>query len=368
VALNQNNNNEILRLFKGSKVWHMTVAAKKPWQVEKALYMTKEGRIAWGYTNHTKDQNNNDIWFILLDTDTKEMEFEAWLRALVHHGFKPVIALETRNGYHAVTANYTYNMQEIATYLQMLADWKLVDSGTAKLAEIRARDQIPFTNILRVNGKYKEKDIIVRRWLPPPTPWHAKILELYAKHCTLQISATRIAHGCTGYLGRPGPSAEAGQEIHEAWEKEMHEAGWNTEVTVEHRIGNMKFTARVDALRLYSDMVELIELKSTRITAKSYTSWRQLKAETALTALHFGKQAWGYIKTPDAETHAYIRMTPSEALRTLYELYSGMFFSPTCESCIFKEFCIEWNLNIKKWLDTWQRDLAQGNINRQGNR
>jgi hypothetical protein len=324
----------------GAWIWYLE--KDEPWSVGRVIYQTLNGEVAQGFTNHTIDDEGNDLYFLLLERDDKEIALEDWLRGLVNVGVKPVIVAETARGYHVVTANAFKSKRDITAALEIVSSTGLVDDGMYALARIRTDSEVPFTNILRLSGKYNYRDIVVRRWLPPPTPWHANVLGLYAKKCTLEISATRLAHRCPGYTGRPGPAAKAGKEIHEAWEKEMAKQGWETEVELFTSTNNLRFRAIADALRYRGEYVEVIELKSTEHAARSILAERQLAAECALAALAYQRPAVGRVVTPDGEWHAADAITPEEAKQELLQLLRTSFTRPTCETCIFREFCKGW--------------------------
>jgi hypothetical protein len=324
----------------GAWIWYLE--KDEPWSVGRVIYRTLNGEVAQGFTNHTKNEKHEDVYFMLLERDDKEIPLENWLRGLVNIGVKPVIVAETARGYHCVTANAYKSKRDITAALEIVSATGLVDDGMYALARVREGSDVPFTNILRVAGKYNYKDIVVRRWLPPPTPWHRNVLGLYAKKATLEVSATRLAHRCPGYTGRPGPAAKAGKEIHEAWEKEMEAKGWETEKELRWSIGNMQFRAIADALRYRGEYVEIIELKSTEHAARSTITERQLQAECALAALQYQKPALGTVQTPDGETHAVATALPHEAKDWLLQLLRTSFLKPTCETCIFAGFCAGW--------------------------
>jgi hypothetical protein len=324
----------------GAWIWYLE--REEPWSVGRCIYRTLNGEVAQGFTNHTKNEKGEDVYFILLERDDKEIALEDWLRGLTMIGVKPVIAAETARGYHVVTANAFKSKQDLTAALELVSQTGLVDDGMYALARIREGSDIPFTNILRIAGKYNYKDITVRRWLPPPTPWHANVLGLYAQKATLEISATRLAHRCPGYTGRPGPAAKAGLEIHRTWEKEMEEKGWRTEVQLWWNINNLRFQAVADALMEHDDYVDVIELKSTERAAQSIAAERQLIAETALAALQYQRPAFGWVQTPDGETHAGAMVAPDEAKHVLLALLRTTFTKPTCETCIFNSYCKGW--------------------------
>ena len=323
-------------------VWIIWTAALRPWEVEHCIYRTKNGEIAWGYTNHTTNDTKEDVYVLLLERDSKDIPLEDWLRGLAATGAKPTIAAETARGYHCVTANVYKSKRDLTAALELVNATGLIDEGTYALARIRSQDTTPFTNIFRIGGKYDYKDIVVRRWLPPPTPWHAAVLNLYAQKCTLEISATRLAHRCPGYTGRPGPAAKAGSEIHRAWEAEKEKEGWLTERELWWNIGNLRFRAIADAFREHDDYIEIIELKSTEHAARSVIAERQVQAQVALAALQYQRPAIGMIQTPDGETHAVATALPSEAKGWLLELLRTSFTRPTCETCIFNSYCTKW--------------------------
>jgi len=323
-------------------VWIIWTAALKPWEVEHCIYRTKNGEIAWGYTNHTTNDTKEDVYVLLLERDSKDIPLEDWLRGLAATGAKPTIAAETARGYHCVTANVYKSKRDLTAALELVNATGLIDEGTYALARIRSQDTTPFTNIFRIGGKYDYKDIVVRRWLPPPTPWHSNILGLYAQKCTLEISATRLAHRCPGYTGRPGPAARAGLEVHKVWEQEMEAKGWRTEVPLWWNIGNLRFRAIADAKREHDDYIEIIELKSTERAAHSVAAERQMLAEAALAALQYQRPAFGWVQTPDGETHAGAMVAPDEAKHVLLALLRTSFARPTCETCIFNSYCTGW--------------------------
>ena len=307
------------------------------------MYRTRNGEIAWGYTNHTLDGAQSDAYILLLERDDKSVELEDWLRGLANMGIKPAIVAETTRGYHCVTANIYRKKEDITVVLEILQAFGEIDEGMYALARIRAGDTTPFTNILRIGGKYRTKDIVVRRWLPPPTPWHAQILSLYAQWCTLQISATRIAHGCPGFTGKPGPAAKTGIEIHEKIERELAREGWQTEVELRYTMNNMLFTAIADAVKVQDDHVEVFEIKSTERTAGTQAARTQACTEAALSAITFTKTATAKVVTPDFEVHYEVTVQPQEAVRTLLRLLKGMFHAPDCDRCVFNAFCKGWS-------------------------
>jgi hypothetical protein len=325
-----------------SGAWIWWIEHEEPWSVGRCIYRTLNGEVAQGFTNHTIDDKGNDLYFLLLERDDKEIALEDWLRGLVAVGVKPVIVSETARGYHCVCANMFKSKQDITASLEIVSQTGLVDDGMYALARIRSDKEIPFTNILRIAGKYNYRDIVVRRWLPPPTPWHYNILGLYAEKCTLEISATRLAHRCPGYTGRPGPAAKAGLEIHRTWEKEMEAKGWRVEVPLWWNIGNMRFQAVADALYEHDDYIEIIELKSTERSATDPATDRQLVAECALAALQHQRPAIGMVQTPDGERYGTAAVAPHEAKRWLTELLRTSFAYPSCRTCIFTSYCTGW--------------------------
>jgi hypothetical protein len=324
----------------GAWIWYLE--KDEPWSVGRVIYQTLNGEVAQGFTNHTIDDKGNDLYFLLLERDDKEIALEDWLRGLVAVGAKPVIVAETARGYHVVTANAFKSKQDITAALEIVSQTGLVDDGMYALARIRSDKEIPFTNILRIAGKYNYRDIVVRRWLPPPTPWHRNILGLYAGKCTLEISATRLAHQCPGYTGKPGPAAKAGLEIHRTWEKEMEKQGWRTEVQLWWNFNNLRFRAIADALMEHDDHVTIIELKSTEHAAQSIFAKRQAETEVALAALQFQKPAVAFVRTPDGESYGSVTVGPSDAKHWLLQLLRTSFVRPTCETCIFNSYCKGW--------------------------
>jgi len=324
----------------GAWIWYLE--KEEPWSVGRVIYRTLNGEVAQGFTNHTRNEAGEDIYFMLLERDNKEIALEDWLRGLVNVGAKPVIVAETARGYHTVTANAFKSKQDITAALEIVSSTDLVDDGMYALARIREGSDIPFTNILRLSGKYNYRDIVVRRWLPPPTPWHANVLGLYAQKCTFEISATRLAHRCPGYTGRPGPAARAGLEVHKVWEQEMEAKGWRTEVPLWWNIGNLRFVAKADALMEHDDRIEIIELKSTERSATSPTTDRQLAAECALAALQYQRPAVGWVQTPDGERYRTITVMPHEAKSTLLGLLKTSLVHPSCRTCIFNSYCEGW--------------------------
>jgi len=323
-----------------SGAWWLSYEATKPWQVEIALYRTLRGEHAIGYTNHTVDDERRDRYALLLELDEKTIELEDWLRGLACVGLRPWLAAETKRGYHAVSGVLMYSKKDVAMWLVNLSTSHLCDAGIADLALIRRDDpETHFTNILRVYGKYSEKDIVVRRWLPPPTPWHAAILSLYCKYAYLEWSATRLARRCPGFVSTPNRYTERGKLIHQAWERSMQQEGWETERRFTARVRNMIFTCVADAAKDYGDCIEIIELKSTIWTARRREAGRQMIAEAAIAALATGKTAIAEIQTPGGEVWNIVEIEPSEAWDALRKLLKTCFRKPTCELCAFKRFC-----------------------------
>ena len=329
----------MLARIQAGKAQIIWIPARKPWQVERCIYETRNGEVAWGYTNHTYNSTFNDVYILLLERDDKNTALEDWLRSLTSIGIKPVIVAETARGYHCVTTNIYNRKEDITTVLEILQAMRYIDEGIYVLARIRSTSATNFTNILRIGGKYETKDIVVRRWLPPPTLWHTQVLALYARECALQVSATRIAHGCPGFTGKPSPAAKAGLEIHRKIESELTKQGWKTEVELRHKINNMLFTAIADAIKIKNDHIEVLEIKSTKRTARTQAAQTQAHVEAALSAISFMKNATAKVITPDFEVHHEVSVRPQEAERTLLHLLKSMFHTPNCELCIFNTFC-----------------------------
>jgi len=347
VATVQGVNNVLLRLFEGKDMFHMTTVARKPWQVELALYMTIKGEVAVGYTNRTLDSEGNEVFFLLLERDDKEIQLEDWLRGLSERGIGIAIAAETTRGYHAVSIQHFESKHEIVNVLHDLAQWNIIDNGIYELARIRTEQDAPFTNILRYNGKYKQNDIIVRRWLPPPTRWHVQILQLYAKKATLEISATRIANGCPGFTGKSTEATRTGLDIHETWEYKMAKQGWIIEKELTYRMGNLLFRCYVDALRKKADHVEVLELKSTEKAAANWRAELQLEVECALAALTYNKPTHCHVVTPNGKTFYEVQIEPEHAARHLLQLHASMTHAPNCGMCIWKSWCRGWRHDVE---------------------
>ena len=268
----------------------VTYRTDKPWDVEIALYKTVNGEVAMGITNHTLSPIGTDLFAIFLEIDNHDRTAEDIIRGLLDAGFMPWLVARTNRGWHVILRDFVEDKETVVKAMRRLAESNLCDPGFVELAEIRLRDQeAHFTNLLRVHGKYAERDIVVKRVTPPPTEWHKHVWDLYRRYAKVEVSATRYAAGCLGYTPKPTMEMWLGKEEHRLWEERMQKEGWEVEKEFTHEVGNTVYTGVVDAIKELENEVQVIEYKSTANAALEPTAQHQAEFYANLIAIIKGK-------------------------------------------------------------------------------
>jgi len=197
---------------------------------------------AIGITNKLPDGRN----VLFLETDRHNMTERAIMKHLAHRGIPFFMLIRTKKGYHLITRIYA-KPEKISEICMELTTWLGWSKGICELAEIRKG--MDFSQILRVSGKYEEKDITVVRWTDPINEWERKVFNFYMEHARFHTTVSRLARGCTAYEPAAEDEAlEKGRGIHREVLKKLKFMGYETEVNVKARVGNITIEGRADAV------------------------------------------------------------------------------------------------------------------------
>jgi len=197
---------------------------------------------AVGITNRLPNGKN----VLFLEVDKHTITERNIMKHLTQRGIPFFLLAKTKNGYHLITRVYA-PPTKIHELCIEFSEWLGWDKGYCKLAEIRK--DMDFSQILRVSGKYKEKDITVVRWTDPINEWERRVLNLYMEHANFRTTVSRISRGCAAYEPAAEDEAlEKGREIHREVLKKLKFLGYETEVSIEMKIGNITIEGRADAV------------------------------------------------------------------------------------------------------------------------
>jgi len=206
---------------------------------------------AIGITNKLPDGRN----VLFLETDKRDMSERAIMKHLAHRGIPFFMLIKTKKGYHLITRIYA-PPTKIHGLCEEISEWLGWDKGYCELAKIRK--DMDFSQILRITGKYKEKDVVVVRWTDPINEWEKKVFDLYMEHAQFRTTVTRLTRGCPAY--EPAASDEAlekGREAHKEVLERLRFLGYEVEVPLTTRTMNITVEGRADAV----GQDEVIEVK-----------------------------------------------------------------------------------------------------------
>jgi hypothetical protein len=213
--------------------------------------MDSEYLPAFGITNELPDGK----LVLFCERDDKDMSVRELMKAFRERGIPIFLVAETKRGYHIIT-RVRGSADSILEVGRQLAEWGIIDPGMLEAFTIR--EKLPFKQILRLKGKYREPDVRVVRWAKPIDIWEQTVLELYKQHAKVEWSATRAAWGCPFYEPKASDEQlERGSETHRYIEAVLKAAGYETEARAEKEFMNIVFTGKADAL----SEDEVIEIK-----------------------------------------------------------------------------------------------------------
>lgn len=235
---------------------------------------------AIGYTNEEPDGTQR----LLLELDDHTIDADDIACALDNLGLSFFMIVKTHSGWHAVT-RFRGTGREVAETAMQLAEWGLCDKGYAELTKTRAERNMAFTQILRVWGKHREPDIVVKRWTPPVSKWEASVMRLYAFWAQFEVSATRLAHNCPSYVAAiPKELIERGLKVHRETEAWLQDLGAVVEVPLTMKIGHVTLTGKVDAVMDDGREAYIFEIKSSPESANDPVAHQQAAIYAAMYA------------------------------------------------------------------------------------
>ncbi|MEM4455281.1 MAG: PD-(D/E)XK nuclease family protein [Thermofilaceae archaeon] len=264
---------------------------------------------AIGFTNAMPE----GLQRLFLELDDSNLDADEIAKGLDARAIGFFMIIKTKSGWHAITREEGTG-GKTAALAAMLTEWGLCDEGYARLTEVRAKSKLPFTQILRVWGKHKEPDIVVKRWTPPITPWERTVMELYARHARFEVSATRLAHNCPSFVPAiTKEQIESGREAHAATQEWLRGIGAAIEVPLELQLGSVTLRGQADAVLDDGREALVIEYKSTEQAAKDPAAKQQAAIYAAMYAAVHGVPAAPALLTGNRIVWSDGHIAPSEA-------------------------------------------------------
>jgi hypothetical protein len=275
-------------------------------------------REAKGFTNKLPDGLNA----LFLEIDNHKMTEREILKHFSYKGIPMFLLASTKRGYHIITRVYA-KPNKIFDLCNTLSEELGTDQDYCKLA--RARENFDFTQILRLEGKYNEQDITVKRWLEPINNWEDRVIQLYIEHAKFHIPVTRLVRQCPMY--EPNTDDEIlkeGRENHKKLQQVLEFLGYETEVHAVTQKGKLIIEGYADAV-LGNTVIEIKppseeQIQMGLLQAQYYAA--MLNKHTAVVYDYFLRE----------QAHA-------RALEPIAK-YTG--YNPpqtVCETCMLKNIC-----------------------------